>query len=58
VCDAVALSALVLSWLRWLPGADRSGLLPRPRPAVMQTGVKLSPEMARRVEVMIRAGRR
>src|ERR1017187_7857017 len=32
------------------------GLLPPPQgPAVVQTGVKLSPEMARRVEVMIRA---
>ena len=32
------------------------GLLPPPAgPAVVQTGVKLSPEMARRVEVMIRA---
>src|ERR1035441_3137119 len=32
------------------------GLLPPPEgPAGVQTGVKLSPEMARRVEVMIRA---
>ena len=32
------------------------GLLPQPDgPTVVQTGVKLSPEMARRVEVMIRA---